>query len=177
MLMRIDAYSLAQRFVGISEIPGDEANPIIMAMLRLDQKWPSGDEVPWCSGLVNFVAHLLGLPRSHHLKALSWLRVGYPVSLDEAMPGWDIALLASSGDEADRIGRAEKLPEDNDMPSGHVGFYAAHRQGVDVGTPAQPNAILDGWVEILGGNQRNRVSVERYPIERLVAIRRLSFDA
>lgn len=170
--MRVTAFSLAQRFIDVAEVPGEGSNPLILAMLQLDQKWPSGDHVPWCSGFVNFVAHMLGLPRSGHLKALSWMRVGYPVALEDARPGWDVAVLAANARDADRIGRDATLPADNDMPSGHVGFYAAHSPGVDVSSMDEP-VIFGGWVEVLGGNQGNRVCVERYPIDRLVSIRRL----
>ena len=42
--MRITAFDLAQRFVGVREIPGGEDNPHVLAMLRLDDGWPENDE-------------------------------------------------------------------------------------------------------------------------------------
>ena len=69
--MNITAFELAQRFVGVKEIPGSESNPMVLSMLRLDQAWPEGDEVPWCSAFVNYIAWLLRLPRSKALNARS----------------------------------------------------------------------------------------------------------
>ena len=34
--MNIDAYTLAQRFIGIKEVNGPVANPMILSMLQLD---------------------------------------------------------------------------------------------------------------------------------------------
>ena len=91
--MRVSLFDIAQRFVGIREIPGRQDNPQILAMLRLDQAWPSGDEVPWCSAFVNYCAWLLRLPRSKSLAARSWLNVGVPVPLTAATPGFDVVVL------------------------------------------------------------------------------------
>lgn len=107
--MDVTAYTLAQRFVGIREVPGTKDNPAILAMLQLDGDWPQHDEVPWCSAFVNYVAWLLRLPRSKSLAARSWLNVGKPVKLEDAVPRFDVVVL-------DRPPNPE---------SGHVGFYSA----------------------------------------------------
>jgi uncharacterized protein (TIGR02594 family) len=103
--MQITPYDLAQRFVGLSEVRGTVDNPQILAMLRLDGNWPEHDEVPWCSAFVNYIAWLLRLPRSKSLAARSWLDVGKPVKLSEAICGSDVVILSRDG-------------------GGHVGFYA-----------------------------------------------------
>jgi len=105
-----NAYILAERFTGIKEIPGSLDNPQIMAMLKLDNEWPTGDEVPWCSAFTNYVCWLLRLPRSKSLMARSWLEVGRPVLLTEAKAGYDVVILS----------RGES------PTAGHVGFYANH---------------------------------------------------
>lgn len=64
-------FDIAQRFVGIAEIPGHKDSPQVLAMLRLDETWPENDEVPWCSAFLNYVAWLLRLPRSKSLRARS----------------------------------------------------------------------------------------------------------
>ena len=151
--MRITAYDIAQRFVGMKEVPGSTDNQQILAMLRLDMKWPENDEVPWCSAFTNWVAWLLRLPRSKSLLARSWLMVGTPVPLECAVPGFDVVVLKRGG--GDQPGA-----EVTDAP-GHVGFYAGH--------DAQ-------FIELLGGNQSDSVSVARYQRDRLLGVRRLRDD-
>lgn len=102
------AFRLAERFIGLTEVPGAASSPQILAMLQLDQPWPPGDDVPWCSAFCNWIAWLLDLPRSRSLAARSWLTVGTPVKLDEAKVGFDVVVLKRGTNPA----------------HGHVGFYA-----------------------------------------------------
>ena len=53
--MEITPFELAQRFIGVKEVPGTTDNPQILAMLKLDGEWPEHDEVPWCSAFVNYI--------------------------------------------------------------------------------------------------------------------------
>lgn len=106
--MKITAYKIAQRFIGMKEVSGTVDNPQILAMLKLDADWPEHDEVPWCSAFVNYVAWILSLPRSKSLMARSWETVGIPIPWAVARPAWDVVILSRSGN-----------PE-----LGHVGFYA-----------------------------------------------------
>jgi uncharacterized protein (TIGR02594 family) len=163
------AYKIAERFIGMTEVPGTGSNPAILAMLRLDMEWPEGDEVPWCSGFVNYVAWLLRLPRSKSLRARSWLQVGMPVSLDHARVGFDVVVLARGG--ADQPG-----PDVINAP-GHVGLYAGSTAGGSLmgnmlGVSSPSDAIA-----VLGGNQGNSVSVAWYPATRLLGVRRLWEEA
>ena len=144
-------YDIAQRFVNVKEAPGKASNPHILAMLRLDSAWPDGDDVPWCSAFVNYIAWLLRLPRSKSLRARSWLLVGTPVSLSKAKAGTDVVILKRGG--GDQPG-----PDVIEAP-GHVGFYAGH-EGDDI--------------LILGGNQSDSVNITRYSKDRLLGIRRLA---
>ncbi len=148
MFTRDHLFDLAERFSGIEEMSGNVDNPQIMAMLRLDAKWPTNDEVPWCSGFVNYIAWLARAPRSKDLRARSWLRVGRGINLDQAEPG-DIVIIKRGTDDG---------PEVIDAP-GHVGFYAG---------------MFHGFIEILGGNQSDTVKISRYPVERLLGVRRLA---
>lgn len=147
--IEITAYQLAERFVGLSEVSGPVSDPTILAMLRLDQAWPEGDETPWCSAFVNYIAWMLRLPRSKRLNARSWLGIGVPVMLGDAEAGFDVAIF-SRGSNAPG-------PEVLDAP-GHVAF---------LGSVDGPSLL------VLGGNQGDRVSLARYPISRLLGIRRL----
>ena len=148
--MKITAYDLAQRFVGIKEVPGSVANPQILAMLKLDNKWPEDDSVPWCAAFMNYVAWLLRIPRSKSLRARSWLLVGDPIELKDAVPGFDVVILKRGGPNqpGPQVIKAK----------GHVGWFA----GID-----------DTYVLILGGNQSDSVSITRYHISRILGVRRL----
>ncbi len=119
-------------------------------MLRLDQAWLKGDDVPWCSAFANFIAWLLRLPRSKSLAARSWLAVGTPVPIDKAEAGFDIVIL--------QRGTGKQPGPEVLNASGHVGLFA----GLD-----------NGKVLILGGNQGDQVSVAAYPVSRVLGIRRL----
>lgn len=147
MFTRDHIFDLAQRFTGIQEVGGNVDNPQILSMLKLDNAWPSNDEVPWCSAFVNYIAWLTRAPRSKDLRARSWLTVGRGIQLDDAEPG-DIVVLKRGTDDG---------PEVIDAP-GHVGFYAG---------------ITDNLIEVLGGNQSDTVKVSRYARSRLLAVRRL----
>lgn len=148
--IEITALSLAERFVGIKETPGMASNPIVLAMLQLDQKWPEGDHVAWCSAFVNWIAWILNLPRSRSLAARSWLRVGTEVPLSEAEPGFDVAVF--------KRGRGPQPGPEVIDAIGHVAFYHSHKAGV---------------VRVVGGNQSDAVTVAEYPTQNLLAIRRL----
>lgn len=148
--LSVTAVSIARVFLGTAEVPGAASNPAVLAMLKLDQSWPGGDEIAWCSAYVNYVCWLLGLPRSKSLAARSWLKVGTPVSLTQAEPGFDVVVLS-------RGSGAQPGPEVLAAP-GHVGFYLR----------------ADGTqVSILAGNQGNKVSEQAFPLSKLLGIRRL----
>lgn len=144
------AYDLAQRFTGIKEVGGNVDNPQIMAMLKLDNEWPSEDEVPWCSAFANYICWLARLPRSKDLRARSWLNIGIGIQLDQAEPG-DIVVI--------KRGKGEQPGPENTTAQGHVGFYSG---------------ITGDLIEILGGNQSDTVKISRYPRSRLLGVRRLT---
>ena len=150
--MDITLYSLAKHYIGIHEIEGDKDNPWIMAWLRLDNAWPSHDEIAWCSAFVCAQAWVLDLPRpeaKYALRARRWLEIGTPIDLEMAQARFDVVILKRGlGDQGSNI---------LDAP-GHVGIYVDQD---------------DENVTILGGNQGNRVSMASYPIERLLGVRRL----
>lgn len=146
------AYSLAQRFVGIREIADDENHPLVMWWLSLcfDGKLDVPDSTPWCSAFVNGIAWELRLPRSKSAMARSWLKVGKPIDIRDAEVGNDVVVLWRGSP---------------DGPSGHVGFFA----GLELDAEGKPDRVL-----ILGGNQGDAVSVENFPANRLLGVRRLA---
>lgn len=149
--MNITPFDLAQRFIGVKEAPGaTAANPLILGMLKLDQTWPTDDEVAWCSAFVNFIVWLLRLPRSKSLGARSWLGVGRAIPISSAQIGFDVVILSR--------GEGAQPGPDVINASGHVGFFA----GID-----------EGMVHLLGGNQSNSVSIASFPTSRILGVRRL----
>lgn len=149
--MEVTAFDIAQRFTGIEEMSGNVDNPQIMSMLKLDAKWPSNDEVPWCSAFANYVCWLLRLPRSKSLRARSWLEIGQGIDLEQAQVGDIVVLKRGSGEQPG--------PTVIDAP-GHVGFFAGWPEATD-------------FVEVLGGNQSNTVKISRYSRDRVLGVRRL----
>jgi uncharacterized protein (TIGR02594 family) len=131
----------AQRSIGVTEVAGPAANPLIIGWgkrLRIDYR---SDEISWC-GL--FVAHCIrtALPGeplpAKPLGARSWQGFGVPCPLPQpgaVMTFWRVAR--------------------NDW-RGHVGFY--------VGEDAAA-------YHILGGNQGNAVNVMRFAKSRFLAAR------
>ena len=150
MKIELTAYDLAQRFVGLREARGPVHNAHVLAMLQLDNTWVQDDETPWCSAFVNYVCWLLRLPRSKSLSARSWLSVGTPVAVEEAVIGFDIVIL-KRGEEP------QPGPEVLQAP-GHVGFFAG---------------LSSKTVHLLAGNQNDQVSVAPFPISRILGVRRL----
>jgi uncharacterized protein (TIGR02594 family) len=149
--IEVTAFDLAQRFVGVSEVAGSASNPQVLAMLRLDEKWPEGDDVPWCSAFMNYIAWLLRLPRSKSLQARSWLAVGRPVNVEEAEAGFDVVIL--------KRGEGQQPGPDVLNAPGHVGLFAGREADV---------------VLLLAGNQSDAVNVQRFSASQILGIRRLA---
>ena len=114
--MSVTAYTLASRFLGLKEQPGPGSNPIVLGMLQYAGHWPTSDSVPWCSAFVWSMAYLLDLPRPQTaaLAARSWLTVGTPVELADAIQGFDVVVLSRGASPT----------------AGHVGFYVSHAAGI-----------------------------------------------
>jgi len=107
----ITPYSIAEKFIGLQEVPGKDSSSVIMSMLTLDAGWPEGDDVPWCSAFVNYICWLAGVSRSKKLNARSWLAVGSPVPLEEAEQGRDVVIFSRGNNPAE----------------GHVAFFSELR--------------------------------------------------
>lgn len=157
MKIETSCFDMAQRFVGVEEIPGVASNPMVLAMLQLDQKWPKGDDVPWCSAFTNYIAWLLRLPRSKSLAARSWLLVGKPIDLDDAEPENDVVVFKRGG--------ANQPGPDVIKAIGHVNFFA--------GLERSPGGALTHVLGV-GGNQSDAVTVDRFPAARVLGVRRLA---
>jgi uncharacterized protein (TIGR02594 family) len=149
--MTLTAYGIAERYLDVGEFHGDEDHPAIQWwLMNAGQGRHAHDEIPWCGAFVHHPAWELDLPRPRFpARARSWLTVGTPIDLAEAVRGFDIVVLKRGGGN-------QPGPEVLDAP-GHVGFY--HGQDHDV------------W--LLSGNQMNRVTIAPFPVERVLGARRL----
>lgn len=155
----VTAYGIASRFVGLREAPGASSNAQILAMLRLDLSTVAGDDVPWCSAFVNYVAWLLGLPRSKSLAARSWLTVG--VGADPS--GFAGAPLPTRGFDVVILKRGlgpQPGPEVTSGAPGHVGFF---------------DRLEGEHVYVLGGNQGDAVSIAPFRRTDVLGYRSLYF--
>jgi len=148
--MNIDCYTLASRFVGVEEVPGSGSNPQILAWLRLDNKWPNDDAIPYCSAFANWIAWILRCPRSKNLRARSWLNVGTPIDIENARPENDVVIL--------RQKITDPGPDIIEHP-GHVTFFA----GMD------GSRILG-----LGANQHDSVNITLFDRTLILGVRRLA---
>ena len=134
----------------MKEVPGAAANPLILKMLQLDQKWPKDDSVPWCGGFLNYICWLGRWPRSKSLMARSWLSIGTPIPLAQAKIGYDVVILK-------RGGAGQPGPTVLNAP-GHVGLFA----GLEGST-----------VHLLAGNQNDSVNVSAFKAANVLGVRRL----
>ena len=151
--MNITAYDLASRFLGMAEITGEQDNGFIVWAHSLCGLKNTPDEIPWCSSWLNAICWMLDLPRSRSAAARSWLLIGKEIDLDAAKPGFDIVVLKRGG--GDQPG-----PEVLDAP-GHVAFYSGHD---------------NFFVDLLGGNQGDKVSIASFERSRILGVRRLYED-
>lgn len=145
----------AQRFVGeVAERPGIADHPFIVWCHESCRLMDTSDEVPWCSSFVNRLCWVYSLSRSHSAKARSWLTIGVAIPIAQATPGWCVVIMK-------RGAGVQPGPEDLNA-SGHVTLFAG----------------MDGFDFFLGtgGNQRNNVTTERYPISQVLGVRRLRLD-
>lgn len=159
------ALDCAKQYLGMKEVPGHESNPAILAMLKLDMKWPTADEVPWCSAFVNWVCFNMGLEESYSLRARSWLLVGKALEVEKTLHQvcYGIAPLPSNTVVILKRGRNQPGPEVTKAP-GHVGFLS----GADTDAAK---------VYLVGGNQGDKVSRRAYPMTQILGIRKLKREA
>jgi uncharacterized protein (TIGR02594 family) len=135
-------YAIAE--LGVAEIPGPDNNIRIMDYARfVELQWPDfTEDIVWSGLFVNYVLKKGGFDQ-------------FPDSplLNRNWANWGVALAL----DQPKIGALAVLsPTGGTASSGHVGFVVG---------------IEDNTLTILGGNQRDSVSVAKYARSRLVALR------
>ncbi len=142
-MMRNNVYRFAYDHIGIKEIKGALHNSLIQKMYVAVVGKIFRDETPWCAAFVGYCLASLGLDNTGKLNARSYLKYGYSISDVDGKPeAGDIVVLWRG---------------DPNSWKGHVGFYAGSE---------------DDYIYILGGNQNDQVSVAKYPMNRVLDIRR-----
>ncbi|MEZ5868774.1 MAG: TIGR02594 family protein [Defluviimonas denitrificans] len=128
---------LAEMRVGVAEVPGSGSNPRIVAYHATTSIGPAEDGVAWCSSFVNFCVTRAGLHGTNSAWAMSW---------DSDEIGADVTRSARPGDIA--VFRRKWAVDGVRKTGGHVGFLVSE---------------AEESLEVLGGNQGNRVGIRRYP--------------
>lgn len=130
---------------GVIEIAGIKANPRILLYLAKTglkgTKLALTDETAWCSAFVCWVMERAGIKSTRSAAARSWLDWGMPLLLPK--PGCIIVFDRHSP---------------TNPRAAHVAFYC--------GPNTSPYLI-----NVLGGNQRNRVCVAPYDKSRVIGYR------
>ena len=144
----ITLLDLARAEEGVGEVKGAKHNPRIVGWLQRVGKWADKDEVPWCSALVDEIAHRGDCCTSGSLRARSWLKVGHRIELEDAVAGMDIVIFNRGGPHDATIVNAP----------GHVAFFVAQ----------SPDRVT-----VFGGNQGDRVCEAVYPSREVLGVRRL----
>jgi uncharacterized protein (TIGR02594 family) len=152
-MIQTSAYLVAKQFIGMHEIAGNEDNALIVGFGQLIDPDYKHDEIAWCSVFVHAIAFMLNMPRHKGLNARGWLKIGIPITLDQAMINSDVVILNRG------IG-PQPGPDVINAP-GHVGFFA----GLSVDRK---------YVSLLAGNQGDKVCITQFPVERILGIVRLS---
>ncbi|MBB06620.1 MAG: TIGR02594 family protein [Pseudooceanicola sp.] len=100
-------FEIAQSYIGTTEGPGPEDNPVVMDMYAsVGHDWVEHDSVAWCAAFVGHCFERAGLRSTRRLNARSYLEWGIPVDLVDAQAG-DIVVFS----------RGSKAWQ------GHVGFF------------------------------------------------------
>jgi len=123
-----------ERALGVAEISGAEDNPRVLQYLATTTIWSDlaarKDETHWCAAFVNWCLKEAGVNGTALANARSFLDWKDGTPLEHPTLGCVVVMWRNSRDSAE----------------GHVGFYAGD------GT--------DSALEMLGGNQGNRVSIK-----------------
>lgn len=123
----------AELALGVAEVPGVKDNPRIRMYHATTQGGAAPDETAWCSSFANYCVEQAGLIGTDSKWARSW---------HDKKWGADVSTNPQAGDIV--VFRRTGAGEDG----GHVGFFISEDKDT---------------VELLGGNQGNRISISRYP--------------
>ena len=99
---------VAEKEIGIIEIPGTEANKRIIEYNTATTLKSTSDEIPWCSSFINWVMKSVGYSCTGSASARSWLNYGEEL-------------------HEPKLGCIVILTRGNNLSTGHVGFYVGNK--------------------------------------------------
>lgn len=142
-----DPVTYALTFYGVEEaFTNGKSNPLVVSFFKDFADWVTNSKTTaWCSAYVNSIAASCGYQYTGKLNARSWLNIGNIVNSNPKVG--DVVI----------FWRNKK-----DGWEGHVGFFISY-------SPDKK------YINVLGGNQGNKVTIAPYPVERLLGIRRLEY--
>lgn len=146
-------YIISKNCLGLTEIPGTGEHPAIRWAFDICGLPTAHDDTEaWCGAWQALTSQLAGLPIPQNpARARSWLTKGADIQLTQALIGDTVILQRGDGPQPG--------PSVLDA-QGHVGRYAGVGDGMS-------------QVKVLGGNQGNKVSIETFPVSRILGIRRV----
>jgi uncharacterized protein (TIGR02594 family) len=148
----IAPYDIAKNLLGLHEEPGNQDNYFVLWCLSLtDVPGPFHDETAWCSAFGVGCCKLAGIKGSRSAAARSWIDAGTEITITEAKIGYDFVVLQRGG--GDQPGREVK------NAPGHFTWFSG----------------MDGADHFLGlgGNQGDKISIESFPVSRILYVGRL----
>lgn len=164
--MTLSAMMWRLRDLKVRERNGDRNHPAIQWAHELCRLGESvADEVPWCSSVVNLAAALTFHRRSESAAARSWLNA-------------QLGILVTNPDLfRETLTRMQRVHEKNGVLVFRRGAGRG-QLGADVLDAPGHVAVFDGYqtvvlpdhVDVIGGNQGNAMTVQRYPIADLLGI-------
>lgn len=139
-------YQLAMSDLGLREVPGHQHNPQIVQMFRdVGHSEVDNDETSWCAASTGSWLERSGIPSTRALNARSYLDWGTEVGNKHDL---------SSCRKGDVVVLWREHPK---SWKGHVALYVKH-------------TATHVW--LLGGNQKNAVRMEPFPVDRVLSVRR-----
>jgi uncharacterized protein (TIGR02594 family) len=133
----------------VIEIAGANHNPRILeyhsaTSLNATLSGTLSDEIPWCASFVNWCLREAGIEGTFSAQARSFLKWGFTIPLEKIQAG-DVVVFARG----------------NNNTSGHVAFFL------------EWSSERKNCLNIIGGNQSNRVSLATFSTQRLLSVRRM----
>lgn len=127
-------------YIGVSEVNGNDSNQAILEFgKRADITWYNNESIPWCAVFVNAMCDIVGLKETKSALAKSFLNWGIKVSINEAIK-----------DSTNVVGVFHR--GDKNSGSGHVAILKEI-------TSDKRFALM------LGGNQGNKVCIQRFKLD------------
>jgi uncharacterized protein (TIGR02594 family) len=128
----------------VIEFAGTNHNPRILEYHSATSLNATTDEIPWCASFVNWCLREAGIEGTFSAQARSFLKWGLTIPLEKIEAG-DIVVFARG----------------NNSTSGHVAFFL------------EWSSERKNCINIIGGNQSNRVSMATFSTQRLLSVRRI----